>query len=116
MAAGQPDPDQPRLPGLCRGHAAAALRIAADTAQRPDLLVTDVIMPDMLGIELARHVRALHPGTPVVYMSGYARDVLSSQDALDDGVRLLEKPFTSDASWPASTRPLAGRHQRAGAG
>jgi two-component system cell cycle sensor histidine kinase/response regulator CckA len=50
-------------------------------------------MPEMLGNKLATHVRAVRPGIPVLYMSGYARTVLDSQDALEPGVDLLEKPF-----------------------
>jgi CheY-like chemotaxis protein len=55
--------------------------------------VTDVVMPHMLGREVAERVRALRPGIAVLYMSGYAESVLASQGRLDAGVVLLEKPF-----------------------
>jgi PAS domain S-box-containing protein len=58
-----------------------------------DLLVTDVIMPQMLGREVATRVQALRPGTPVLFMSGYAQPVLGS--TLGEETMLLEKPFSA---------------------
>ena len=82
-------------------HAASdpedALRRAADHDLRVDLLLTDVVMPGMLGNELAARVTALRPGLPVLYMSGYAHSVLDTQGALDLHVDLLEKPFSESA-------------------
>jgi PAS domain S-box-containing protein len=57
-----------------------------------DLLLTDVIMPNMLGKEVAVKIQELHPGTPVLYMSGYARPVLGS--TLGEAIELIEKPFS----------------------
>jgi FixJ family two-component response regulator len=48
----------------------------------------------MLGREVAARAQALRPDLPVLYMSGYAHDVLHTQGTLDPGVTLLEKPFT----------------------
>jgi len=73
---------------------ADALREASDLRQPIDLLLTDVVMPDMLGNEVAARVRASRPGLPVLYMSGYAQTVLDSRGALDAHVDLLEKPFS----------------------
>ena len=73
---------------------ADALREASDLRQPIDLLLTDVVMPDMLGNEVAARVRASRPGLPVLYMSGYAQTVLDAQGALDAHVDLLEKPFS----------------------
>jgi PAS domain S-box-containing protein len=58
------------------------------------LLVTDVIMPRMLGKEVAERLRAVRPDIRVLYMSGYAHPVLASQGTLDAGVTLIEKPFS----------------------
>ena len=58
------------------------------------LLLTDVVMPKMLGKDVAERVRALRPGCKVLYMSGYARPVLASSGTLAPGVTLLEKPFS----------------------
>jgi FixJ family two-component response regulator len=62
-----------------------------------DLLVTDVILPVMLGKEVAERVSEVAPDVRVLFVSGYAHPVLSSQGTLDDGVVLLEKPFTDAA-------------------
>ncbi len=75
---------------------ADALRQASDLTQPIDLLLTDVVMPDMLGNELAARVRAVRPGLPVLYMSGYAQTVLDTQGALDPGINLVEKPFSEN--------------------
>jgi len=70
-----------------------ALRQAGDLSQPVDLLLTDAIMPGLLGNELAAQIRGLRPGLPVVYMSGYAQPILDTQGALDPHSDLLEKPF-----------------------
>jgi hypothetical protein len=57
-----------------------------------DLLLSDVIMPRMLGKEVAQRIRALRPEIPVLFMSGYAQPVLGS--TLGENFALLEKPFT----------------------
>jgi two-component system cell cycle sensor histidine kinase/response regulator CckA len=70
-----------------------ALRLAAGTAV--DVLLTDVIMPGMLGKDLADAVTTRHPRTKVLFMSGYAQPVLTNHGTLAADVHLLEKPFTS---------------------
>ena len=71
---------------------------ALKTAEHADcyihLLLTDVIMPHMLGKELAIKIREARPAIRVLYMSGYAQPVLASQGTLDPGVTLVEKPFS----------------------
>ena len=71
--------------------------VALATVQGPtvDLLLTDVVMPRMLGKEVAERVTAICPHVRVLFMSGYARPVLASQSTLDAGVRLVEKPFSA---------------------
>jgi CheY-like chemotaxis protein len=73
----------------------AALELAARHEGAIDLLLSDVVMPGMLGKDLAERLVAVRPETPVLYMSGYAQPVLASQGTLDPGVVLLEKPFTA---------------------
>jgi hypothetical protein len=58
------------------------------------LLVTDVIMPQMLGKEVSEKIRAIKPDVEVLFMSGYARRVLTSQGMLEPRVALVEKPFS----------------------
>ena len=71
-----------------------ALAIAESHPDRIDLLLTDVIMPGMLGKEVSERVTAIRPETRVLYMSGYAQPVLASQGTLDEAVVLVEKPFS----------------------
>jgi PAS domain S-box-containing protein len=89
---------------VCDGATAAdALSVAGDLQQPIDLLLTDAIMPDMLGTEVAARVRVLRPGLPVLYMSGYAQVVLDADGALGPNVDFLEKPF-SEAEMVARVR------------
>ena len=60
-----------------------------------DLLLTDVIMPEMNGQELADTLRRRRPDMPVLYISGYSDGLLSAERLLADGVKLIQKPFTS---------------------
>jgi len=59
-----------------------------------DLLVTDLVMPGMNGIELARRVRDSRPGIRVLFMSGYADDAKERLGDLDEGRAFLQKPIT----------------------
>ena len=59
-----------------------------------DLLLTDVVMPEMLGTDVADGVHQHRPGVPVLYMSGYARPILASHGADGPEMNILEKPFT----------------------
>jgi len=70
-----------------------ALAICADREQRIDLLLTDVIMPEMNGRELSRRIVADRPEIKVLFMSGYAADILP-EDGEDGAMHLLKKPFS----------------------
>jgi signal transduction histidine kinase len=72
-----------------------ALDIARNHPGEIHLLVTDVVMPHMLGKEVAERMRLIKPETEVLYMSGYARPVLASQGRLEPGMALVEKPFSA---------------------
>jgi len=85
---------------------ATALELAARHEGVIDLLVSDVVMPGMLGKELADRLTGVRPDTRVLYMSGYAQPVLHSQGTLDPGVSLLEKPFTAGDLLAAVRRRL----------
>jgi PAS domain S-box-containing protein len=59
-----------------------------------DLLLTDVVMPEMNGRELADALQARYPELRVLFMSGYTRDAIAKHGVLEDGIALLDKPFT----------------------
>jgi DNA-binding NtrC family response regulator len=80
---------------LAAEHGAAAIRLAEAHPTPIDLLLTDVIMPKMLGNEVAARIHAVHPELPVLYMSGYAQPVLTENGNLQAGITIVEKPFTS---------------------
>ena len=63
----------------------------------PDLLVTDVVMPGMTGRQVADAALAIHPGLPILFMTGYARNAIAHGGRLDAGVLVLVKPFTLTA-------------------
>ena len=67
---------------------------AGDPAQVIDLLLTDVVMPEMLGNEVAERVAALRPGVPALFMSGYAQPILDSHGVPAPSYDILEKPWT----------------------
>ena len=79
---------------IAAGGGTDALTAAAEHHGAIDLLLTDVVMPHMLGKELAQRIVIDRPSTRVLFMSGYAQPVLASQGTLDEGVALLGKPFT----------------------
>ena len=72
----------------------AAVQHAADPAHRVDLLLTDVVMPEMLGTDVAESIHQYRPGLPVLFMSGYAQPILASHGADAPEMTILEKPFT----------------------
>ncbi len=75
----------------------AALTIAREHAGEIDLLLTDIVMPNMLGTDLAEKLRDEHPGLRVLFMSGHAQPVLGNSTTIPADIQLLQKPFmTSD--------------------
>ena len=74
-----------------------ALDIARRHKGRIDLLLTDVVMPDMNGRKLADTLRADRPGLRVLFMSGYPDGAIANHGMLEKGVNYLPKPFTTEA-------------------
>jgi PAS domain S-box-containing protein len=71
-----------------------AIRLAEEHKGEIDLLVTDVIMPEMNGLELANNLRSLYPTLKCVFMSGYTSSVIANHGVLDQGVHFIQKPFS----------------------
>lgn len=58
------------------------------------LMLTDIIMPEMNGVDLYNLSRRLKPNLKIVYMTGYGDEVISGQGLIDDGIRVIRKPFS----------------------
>jgi two-component system cell cycle sensor histidine kinase/response regulator CckA len=78
---------------LAAGTPDAAIRLAEEHAGEIHLLVTDVVMPEMSGRDLAKNLLSLHPHLKHLFMSGYTANVIAHHGVLDEGVRFIQKPF-----------------------
>jgi len=74
-----------------------ALALVAGHAGPINLLLTDVVMPEMSGRQLAEELRARFPALPVLYMSGYSDEAVVRHGVVDVGSSYIQKPFTPDS-------------------
>jgi CheY-like chemotaxis protein len=79
------------------GNGSEALRIYQDNPEAIDLVLTDLVMPEMGGNELVQQLRVQNPALRVVFMSGYAEATITNNGAMPPGTGFVEKPFTVDA-------------------
>ncbi len=79
---------------LCAGTPAEAIRLAESGNIHFDLFITDVVMPEMNGRELADRILALRPTVKHLFMSGYTADVIVHRGVLDEAVNFIQKPFS----------------------
>jgi len=78
-------------------HGAAALQTAAGHPGPIHLLLTDVVMPVLSGLQLAGQLARLRPDAKVLYASGYTDDAVVRHGVLEAGISYLQKPFTADS-------------------
>ncbi|HBA88478.1 MAG TPA: PAS domain-containing sensor histidine kinase [Geobacter sp.] len=71
----------------------SALSICEDRDISIDLILSDVIMPEMNGVEMARGIAELRPDTKVLFMSGYSTDTIADKGVLAEGMQYIQKPF-----------------------
>jgi PAS domain S-box-containing protein len=71
-----------------------AIRLAREHSGDIHLLMTDVVMPEMNGRELAKNLLSLYPKLKRLFMSGYTADVIAHHGVLDEGVQFIQKPFS----------------------
>ncbi|MEI8033783.1 MAG: GAF domain-containing protein [Chlorobiaceae bacterium] len=81
---------------LTASSPAEAIKIAEQNGAF-DLLLTDVIMPEMNGCELAKKLQTTNPGIKTLFMSGYTADFLSENEGIDKDIEILGKPFDAKA-------------------
>jgi len=72
-----------------------AHRIAKEYLGEIDLLVTDVVMPEMNGRILSKLIKIQHPNLKFIFMSGYSADIIAQAGVLDEGINFIHKPFTT---------------------
>ncbi len=70
-----------------------AIRLAIEHEGDIQLLMTDVVMPEMNGRDLAKNILSLYPGVKCLFMSGYTANVIAHHGVLDEGVNFIQKPF-----------------------
>jgi len=75
-------------------HGKDAIRVADGHGGAVDLVITDVVMPEMGGRELAERLASARPSSKILFVSGYTDDVVIRQGILDKGRPFLQKPFT----------------------
>jgi PAS domain S-box-containing protein len=79
---------------LTAGTPGEAMELAGAHPQTVDLLITDVVMPQMNGRDLAGRIAAHFPLIKILFMSGYTANVIAHHGVLDEGVNFLQKPFS----------------------
>ncbi|MEI7892797.1 MAG: ATP-binding protein [Myxococcales bacterium] len=80
---------------LAAGSPGEGIRVASEHAGKVHLLLTDVVMPEMNGRDLAKKLMSQHPGLKSLFMSGYTADVLAHHGVLDEGFQFIRKPFST---------------------
>jgi two-component system cell cycle sensor histidine kinase/response regulator CckA len=101
--------DEPMILGLCKtmleelGYTvltakapSEAIRLAEEHAGDIHLLITDVVMPEMNGRDLAKKILSLYPGLKSLFMSGYTANVIAHRGVLEQGIHFMQKPFSME--------------------
>ena len=71
-----------------------AMRLAEKHGSEIALLLTDIVMPEMNGRDLAERLQALYPRMKILFMSGYTNTVIADRGVLDEGVNFIQKLFS----------------------
>jgi FixJ family two-component response regulator len=82
---------------LSAGSSNEAIAHTREHAGTIQLLVTDVVMPEMHGPDLARLLTAMRPEMKVLFVSGYSENDISDQGVIDSQLDVLQKPFTQQS-------------------
>jgi len=79
---------------LAAGTPSKAIELAEQHEGQIHLAITDVVMPEMNGRDLAECLQAASPGLKILFMSGYTADVIARRGVLEAGINFLQKPFS----------------------
>ncbi|NVN92203.1 MAG: PAS domain S-box protein [Desulfuromonadales bacterium] len=79
---------------LAAGSPGEAIKLAEEHSGEIDLLITDVVMPEMNGRDLAERMQSLHPNMDKLYMSGYTANVIIQRGMPGESIRFIQKPFS----------------------
>ncbi|GFE60667.1 PAS domain-containing sensor histidine kinase [Geobacter sp. AOG2] len=86
-----------------------AIALVEEHASEINLIITDVVMPDMNGRDLAKRLLSLCPDMKILFMSGYTADVIAHRGVLDEGVNFIQKPFSMTVLANKVQEALLGR-------
>ena len=75
----------------------AAIQLVKETTDAIDLVVTDVVMPVLSGPDMMKELYAARPDLRCLYVSGYTDEAIVHHGVLDEGVHLMQKPFSREA-------------------
>jgi PAS domain S-box-containing protein len=79
---------------LAAATSGEAIRLAGEHSGEIHLLITDMVMPDMNGRDLAKRFLSVYPAMKCMFMSGYTANMIAHQGILDEGVHFIQKPFS----------------------
>ena len=79
---------------LAAGTPGGAIGLAEEHAAEIHLLITDVVMPEMNGRDLAKRMQSRYPSMKILFMSGYTANMIADRGVLDKGVNFIQKPFS----------------------
>ena len=97
---------------VCATSGAAALQIV-ERGSKPDLLLTEMMMPGMQGDELAARMRQAHPDLKVLYLTGFSQALFAQKSTVWEGEAFLEKPCSAVGLVEGVSRLLHGCVSRA---
>jgi len=96
---------------IAAGIPGEAIRLAREHKGQIDLLMTDVVMPEMNGRDLAARLVSRFPRIKCLFMSGYTANVIAQHGVLEEGVHFVQKPFTDEDLATKVREALVDSHQ-----
>jgi PAS domain S-box-containing protein len=92
---------------LAAGSPSQAIHLAGEFVGQIDLLLTDVVMPEMNGRDLMTRIGESRPATRYLFMSGYTANIIAKQGMLEEGIAFIQKPFAK-SDLAAKVREVLG--------